>query len=394
MNSDIRLIGHGQTHFGELWDKSIRDLMEEAADAAISSASITALDIDLIIVSNMLAEITNCQAHLSAMASSLLPHHPPAIRVESACGSGAFAAHTACAMLESGRARNVLVIGVEKMTDASVDSVASALMGAADSEEERTAGLTFPGIFGLIARRYMHEYGLTREELSLVSAVHHRNACKNPFAQFRQEITPETVTASAAIADPLRLLDCSPISDGAAACVLSTDKESPVRIAASQIASDSLSIVDRPVLTSFSATKDAAERSLAEAEVKLRDIRIVETHDCFSIAALINLEDLGFADPGGGIRFYRNAYDDRPATRRSFGEDRPARLSFSEGRPLGVNMSGGLKGCGHPVGATGIKQIIDVARRLRETGERYGLAHNFGGACATCGVHVLEYSPS
>lgn len=379
MNTDIHIIGSGQTRFGELWDKSIRDLMEEAADAAIGSSGCTALDIDLIIVANMLAEVTNGQAHLSAIASSLLPHHPPAIRVESACGSGAFALHTACAMLESGRARNVLVIGVEKMTDVSVDAVSSALMGAADSEQERPAGLTFPGIFGLIAQRYMHEYGLTREDLSLVSAVHHRNACGNPFAQFRSEVTPEAVSRSAPVADPLRLLDCSPISDGAAACILSTEKESPVRIAASQIASDSLSLVNRPILTSFSATKDAAERALGEAEIVLKDVRILETHDCFSIASLINLEDLGFADPGEGIRLYRDAYEAGRGVSRS-------------AYTVGVNMSGGLKGCGHPVAATGIKQLIDVAKRLQETGERYGMAHNFGGACATCGVHILEYS--
>lgn len=374
MNSDIHLIGSGQTRFGEWWDKGIRDLMEEAADDAISSSSITALDIDLIIVSNMLAEVTNGQAHLSAIASSLLPHHPPALRVESACGSGAFALHTACAMLESGRAQNVLVIGVEKMTDASTDKVSLALMGATDSEEERLAGLTFPGIFGLIAQRYMHEFELTRDDLSIVSAVHHRNACLNPFAQFRQEISPATVTKSAMIADPLRLLDCSPISDGAAAVILSTEHKSPVRIAASQIASDSLSIVHRPTLTSFSATKDATERALQEAEIRLQDVKVLETHDCFSIAALINLEDLGFCDPGESIRVYRNIFERKPS-------------------PTGVNLSGGLKGCGHPVGATGIKQMIDVAKNLQATDGRYGLAHNFGGACATCGVHILEYAP-
>src|SRR3989338_3299303 len=313
MNTDLHLIGTGQTRFGELWDKSIRDLMEEATDAAIASSPCTALDIDLIIVSNMLAEMTNGQAHLSAIASALPPHHPPAIRVESACGSGAFALHTACAMLESGRAKNVLVIGVEKMTDVSIDTVASALMGAADSEEERPAGLTFPGIFGLIAQRYMHEYGLTRDDLSLVSAVHHRNACANPFAQFRQEISPETVTKSAMISDPLRLLDCSPISDGAAAVILSSDHNGPVRLAASQIASDSLSIIRRPTITSFSATKDAAERALAEAEITLSDINVLETHDCFSIAALINLEDLGFCDPGQGIQIYKNIFDGKTA---------------------------------------------------------------------------------
>ncbi len=371
MNTDLHLIGTGQTRFGELWDKSIRDLMEEATDAAIASSPLTALDIDLIIVSNMLAEVTNGQAHLSAIASALLPHHPPAIRVESACGSGAFALHTACAMLESGRAKNVLVIGVEKMTDVSIDAVASALMGAADSEEERPAGLTFPGIFGLIAQRYMHEYGLTREDLSLVSAVHHRNACGNPFAQFRQEISPETVTKSAMISNPLRLLDCSPISDGAAAVILSSDHNSSIRLAASQIASDSLSIIRRPTLTSFSATKDAAERALAEAEISLSDISVLETHDCFSIAAVINLEDLGFCDPGQGIQIYKNLFAGHDAR-------------------LGVNRSGGLKGCGHPVAATGIKQMIDVAKNLQATKSRYGLAHNFGGAAATCGIHILE----
>ncbi len=371
MNSDIRLIGSGQTRFGEWWSKGIRELMEEAVDAAISSSPCTALDIDMIIVANMLAEVTNGQAHLSAIASALLPHHPPALRVESACGSGAFALHTACAMLESGRAKNVLVIGVEKMTDVSTDAVASALMGASDSEEERPAGLTFPGIFGLVARRYMHEYGLSREDLSLVSAVHHRNACANPFAQFRGEITPEAVTKSAMVSDPLRLLDCSPISDGAAACILSTEHMSPVRLAASQIATDSVSLIHRPTLTSFSATKDAAERALAEAEIKLQAVKALEIHDCFSIAALINLEDLGFCDPGEGIGLYRAMFRNAPDA-------------------MTVNRSGGLKGCGHPVAATGIKQLIDVSKTLQATGERYGLAHNFGGACATCGIHILE----
>ncbi len=371
MNTDISLIGHGQTKFGELWNKSIRNLMEEAADAAIANSPLTALDIDMIIVSNMLAEVTNGQAHLAAIASALLPHHPPALRVESACGSGAFALHTACAMLESGRAKNVLIIGVEKMTDVSVDTVASALMGAADSEEERPAGLTFPGIFGLITQRYMYEHGLTRDDSILVSAGHHCNACENPFAQFRSEISPDAVTKSSMISDPLRLLDCSPISDGAAACILSSEHVNGPRIAASQIASDSLSLLHRPTITSFSATKDAAERALAEADIKLTQINILETHDCFSIAALINLEDLGFCDPGEGINVYK-------------------RLYAKEECPLGVNLSGGLKGCGHPVAATGIKQVIDIAKQLEKSGQRFGLAHNFGGAAATCGVHILE----
>jgi len=372
MQRDIFLAGSGQTRFGEWWDKGIKELMDEAVRETLSGSPCTALDVDMVVVANMIGEVGSGQAHLGAMASMLFPHRPPALRVESACASGALALHTATALLESGKAETVLVIGVEKMTDVSNDVVASALMGAADAEADRPAGLTFPGIFGLIATRYMHEYGLTRDDLSIVSAVHHAQAVVNPYAQFRQALEPEAVSRSALIANPLRLLDCSPVSDGAAACLLSTKFTSNVRLAASQIATDSLSLVDRPTLTSFQATRDAMERALEEAKVELGDIRTIETHDCFSIAAVINMEDLGFAEPGQGIEVYR-------AIRRGASS-------------LAVNKSGGLKACGHPVAATGIKQFNDVAKQLRATGERYGIAHNFGGAAATCGIHLLEHA--
>ncbi len=371
MQSDISLIGYGQTRFGEWWDKSLSDLIREAADAALAVSPCTPLDVDLVVIGNMLGERLSNQAHLGSIGSAILPHHPPALRVESACGSGAFALHTACAMLESGRAKTVLVIGAEKMTDASTDAVSAGLMGASDSEKEGACGLTFPGIFGLIAARYMHEYGLTRDELSLVSAVHHRYAVDNPFAQFRSAVTPDAVSKSAPVADPLRLLDCSPISDGAAACILSTAIESPLKLVASHIGSDMLSITDRAVLTSFSATKDASDRALKEAGITTRDISVLETHDCFSIAAVINLEDLGFADPGAGISIYKSLFENRDVG-------------------LSINRSGGLKGCGHPVAATGIKQLIDVAKELQKRNTRYGMAHNFGGSGASCGVHILE----
>lgn len=369
MQKDISLIGIGQTKFGEWWGKSLFTLIEEAVDSAIQSAPCSALDIDFIIVANMLAESVNGQAHLGAIASSMLPHHPPALRVEAACASGSIAVHTACALLESGRAETVLVVGAEKMTDATSDEIATALMGAADSEKDAPSGLTFPGIFGLVASRYMHEFGLTREQLNLVSARHHCNAVKNPFAQFRQEMTPEQIGASALVADPLRLLDCSPVSDGAAACILSTKHRSPIRIAASQTSTDSVSIADRPTITSFAATKDAMERALDEANVSTSDIAHLELHDCFSIASLIALEDMGFAEPGEGIRWYE------------------------EGKPMTVNASGGLKACGHPVAATGIKQIIDISKQLQASGKTIGLAHNFGGVGATCCIHILQHSP-
>lgn len=369
MKQDIHIVGCGQTPFGELWSKDVRDLMEDAMSAALEDSPCTSLDIDMIVVANMLAETVSYQANLGSMASLLLPHRPPALRVEAACASGSVAMHTAISLLESGRAKNVLVVGVEKMTDVSGDRIAEALMGAADASKDAPHGLTFPGLFGLIARRYMHDYDLTRDELNVVSAVHHANAMTNPYAQFKQKISAESVGRSAPVADPLRLLDCSPISDGAAACILSTEHKSPVKIIASELANDSLSIADRATLTSFSATKDAMERALEEANIGRKDIRTLEIHDCFSIAAVINLEDLGFAAPGKGIAHYLNPDP-----------------SFA------VNASGGLKACGHPVGATGVKQIIDVRKQLLAGKCRYGLAHNFGGAGASCCIHILENS--
>ena len=242
-------------------------------------------------------------------------------------------------------------------------------MGAADSERDQPSGITFAGIFGLIAMRYMHDFGLTRSQLNLVSSRHHTHALENPYAQFRNTVSPEDVGLSPSVAEPLCLLDCSPLSDGAAACILSTKHKSHVRIAASQIATDTLSITERPLLTSFPATKTAAEKAFAEANIKNSDIRSIELHDCFSIAALINLEDLGFSEPGRGIEWYL--------------ENSPS---------ITINGSGGLKACGHPVAATGIKQVNDIARKLTTTQERFGLAQNFGGACATCGIHILEYA--
>lgn len=384
MNADVFLLGGALTPFGEHWDKDLRTLMDEAVTQAIDSACITALDIDVIVVANMLGGTTGNQSHLGSLASALLPHKPPALRVEAACASGAIALHTACALLESGKAKTALVIGVEKMTDSDPDTIAHALMGAADADHDQPCGLTFPGIFGLIANRYMHEYGLTRDELSLVSSVHHFNALDNPFAQFRTPCSPDDVSHSATVADPLRMLDCSPISDGAAACLLSTEppsKESIIRIAASQIANDALSITERPLLTSFPATKDAMERALQEADISRDVIECIELHDCFSIAALLNLEDMGFADPGKGISLYQRSSDSKIAA---------LRLSNRSSGEIAINQSGGLKACGHPVSATGIKQLIDVAKYLRTNDKKWGLTQNFGGAGATCGIHILE----
>ena len=388
---EIFLIGSGQTKFGEWWEKSLRNLAEEAVEKAIGDAGCKPTDIDAVIVANMLAETSNNQAHLGAMVSSLLPHRPPALRVEAACASGSVAVHTACALLESGRAQTILVLGLEKMTDVTGETIASALMGAADSEHDQPSGLTFPGIFGLIAQRYMHEHGLTREDLNLVSALHHRHAGKNPNAHFRNAIEPDEVTKSPLVADPLHVLDCSPISDGAAACILSSLKGSQhhqcIRLAASQIAHDTLSITERESITSFSATKKASQNAYTEAGITKEDISCIEHHDCFSIAAIINLEDLGFAEKGKGIEWYKDNII-RSGKTPVMSTAEPWLSAAGQGH--NINPSGGLKACGHPVGATGVKQIIEIGKKLEENNAKWGLAHNFGGACATCCVTILE----
>lgn len=377
MRDTVYVLGGGQTRFGELWDKSLTGLIADAISHAIQNTGILPTDIDTVVVGNMVGGETAEQAHLGAIASSCLPHHPPALRVEAACASGGLAIHTACALLESGRAGTVLVVGAEKLTDVAGDVVTQALTHASHSEKDIPSGLTFPGIFALSAQAYMHRYGLTRDQLSLVSEATHRAAVKNPYAQFRKEIPASTISKSAPVADPLRLLDCSPISDGAAAVILSTTKKSGVRIAASQLATDKVSLAERSEITSFLATKTAMDRALSEADWNRNDIDVIELHDCFSIATLIHLEDMGYCDAGQAIGLFEQRMTDVTGD-------------------LPVNTSGGLKACGHPIGATGVKQILDIWKQImacapnQVAAAHRGLAHNLGGIGATCTIHLLE----
>lgn len=377
MRETVYVLGGAQTKFGELWNKSLTDLISEVIDGAIASTGILPTDIDMIVIGNMVGGETAEQAHLGTLASSFLPHRPAALRVEAACASGGLAVHTACAFLESGKAETILVIGAEKLTDIAGDAATSALMRAADAEKDTPAGLTFPGIFALTASAYMHQYGLKRDDLSLVSAASHRAAIKNPYAQFRKEIPAAMISKSALIADPLRLLDCSPISDGAAAVILSTKRESGVRIAASQLASETLSLADRPSMTSFQSTRSAFTKSLAESGWNKNDIDCIELHDCFSIASLIHLEDFGYASEGDAVRIFKQGDADIDGT-------------------LPLNMSGGLKACGHPIGATGVKQVFDCFKQItgaapnQVPNAKRAMAHNLGGVGATCTIHLLE----
>ncbi|KXK27567.1 MAG: 3-ketoacyl-CoA thiolase [candidate division WS6 bacterium OLB20] len=375
----VFIAGAGMTKFGELWEQDLRSLMVAAAADALESSRLGIDEIDAIYVANMGGSSFAGQDHLGSLLATELGHYVPAYRIEAACASGGLAVNTAWHALSAGLYRNVLVVGAEKMSDVSGGDVTKGLARAADDEYEAYFGATFPSLYAMMARAYMHEHNADRSDLAAVSVKNHNHGSLNPKAQFPREITQEDVLNAAMVSDPLGLLDCSPVSDGAAAVVLST-KVTSVRIAASQVSTGSIRLHDRPSLTSIDATKRAAAAAYKQAGISVPDISLAEVHDCFSIAELIALEDLGFAKPGDASKLIKDGTVYRDGT-------------------VPVNTSGGLKACGHPVGATGVKQIVELYEQITgAAGKRqlkkdisFGLAHNVGGSGGTAVVTIVEH---
>jgi acetyl-CoA C-acetyltransferase len=382
---NIFVLGAATTKFGELWGVSPRALARQAVGNALTDAGITTNAVEALFVGNMLSGMLGGQEHLGALFAEELNLPVPAFKIEGACASGGLALHNAVNSILSGQYETVVVLGVEKMTDHKPEDVASALMGAG-TEGERLAGATFPGLYALLARVHMKTYGTTEEQLAAVAVKNHYHASLNPNAQFRSPITLEQVMKSSCVADPLKLLDCSPISDGAAALVISSNKKyagrgaKRVRIVASVAATDSLGLAQRASLTELLATKKAAKRAYILAGVTASDVDVAEVHDCFTIAEIFAMENLGFYKKG------------LAASAIAAGE-----TMLGTAKRFVVNPSGGLKGCGHPVGATGIKQVAELVEQLQGragkrqvAGARVGLAHNVGGSGATATVHILQ----
>lgn len=380
----IFVTGVATTKFGELWGTSPRTLAREAVTGALVDAHMDAAEVEALFVGNMLSGMLGGQEHLGAFFAEELALAVPAFKIEGACASGGLAMHNAIAAVASGRYQTVAVLGIEKMTDHKPDDVATALMGAG-SEEERTAGATFPGLYAILARTHMDTYNTSPVDLAAVAVKNHEHASQNPNAQFRAHITEAQVLASTMIADPLHLLDCSPISDGAAAVIVTSRPTNPkksVEVAASAVATDSLGLSQRKSLVELAASRSAAAAAYNEAGITPADIQVVELHDCFTIAEIFALEDLGFFAKGKAARAIR-----------------AGKLTLGASKGLVANPSGGLKGCGHPVGATGVKQIVELVVQLRGeagarqvAGARVGLAHNVGGSGGTAVVHILKQS--
>ena len=382
---EVAVIGTGLVTFGEMWSKSLRTLWVEAALNALEDAGVDT--VDGITVGCMSPGLFNGQEHLaSLLADELGMAGVPAMRVESACASGGLALRAGFAEVASGLADVVLVTGVEKMTDVDGADATYALGTASDQEWEGFHGITFPGLYAMLARIHMQQHGTTREQLAKVAVKNHANGLLNSHAQYHLKVSVDDVLSSTMVADPLRLLDCSPITDGAAALVITTVERARelagdrplVKITGSGLATDSMALASRGDLAELRAVRLAGERAYAMAGRSPREVHLAEVHDCFTIAEILAIEALGFFERGAGGQAM-----DRNLT--------------SLGGKIPVNPSGGLKAKGHPVGATGVAQVVEVVTQLRgEAGQRQvegarvGLAQNMGGSGGSSVVHILE----
>jgi len=380
----VSIVGIGKTPFGVFPDKSLLDLAVDAGRKCLKDGRVPASLVEAFYLGNFAGPSFVGQNHLAPyVASGLGLGDVPATRLEAACASSGSAFFHAWAAVAGGVYDLVLVVGVEKMTSQPTARVTEILASAGDLGSEVKSGATFPAMFAMIARRHMHQFGTTREQLAAVAVKNHANGAKNPDAHMRKTITLELALAGRMIADPLTIYDCSLVSDGAAAVLLAPAERAaeftrkPIRVLGVAQASDRLALADKEDITTFPAVRAAAKRAYAMAGVGPGEIDLGELHDCFTIAEIIALEDLGLVGRGEG----------GPASASGFsalGGEKP------------MNASGGLKSKGHPVGATGIAQICDLVVQLRcEAGERQvrrarvGLAENLGGSGATSVVSIL-----
>lgn len=387
MPRQVAIVGIGSTKIGELWEHSLRDLAVEAGISALSDAGMSGKEIQALWGGNMSAGQFLNQEHVVALIVDyvgLAGLHISATRVEQACASGGAALRDAILAVASGYYDIVMAAGIEKMTDVDGGTAAKILASAADQEWEALMGATFPSLYALIAQEHMQKFGTTSEHLAAAAVKNHRNARNNPLAHFRNEITKEQVLNSPMISSPLHILDCCPLSDGAAAVVVTSAEiakeftDTPIYIKATAQASDYLAVYDRKELSTFESTVVASRNAYKQARLEPKDIDVCEVHDCFTIAEILAIEDLGFFDKGtGGI-----------ATEEGETE---------MGGRIPINPSGGLKAGGHPVGATGIKQVYEIVQQLRgEAGKRQvsgaeiGMTHNIGGSGATCVIHIFS----
>ncbi|MBN8580214.1 MAG: thiolase domain-containing protein [Anaerolineae bacterium] len=377
----VAILGIGQTKVDEQWDKSLREIGGEAAFLAMQDAGVD--KVDALYVGNMLSSMVSGQNQLGTFFSDWIGlWKQEAVKIEAACGSGGAAFRSGLMAVASGEVESALVVGVEKMTDKAGRDVTSALATAADSDYEVEQGVSFVGINALIMRRYMHEFGWKHEDFAPFSINAHANAMHNPYARLHEKVSVDKFERSAMIATPINLLDASPVGDGAAAAIIvPADKvlrQPKIVVAASAAATDTISVHSRKDPLFLNASYLSSRQAYTMAGVTQDDIDVFELHDAFSIMAALSLEATGFAERGQGVRL---------------GLENQIGI---QGK-IPVCTRGGLKARGHPVGATGMYQIVEVAQQLRHEcgttqvdGATIGMAQNIGGSGATILTHILR----
>lgn len=385
----VAIIGAGQTKYGDFPEKGLKELFAEAYFEMLSSVD-RGFDPQLIQAAYIGCLSAGSGFQLGQLAPLLMGHvglpHVYAVRVENACASGGYALYNAACAIAAGKFDFVLAAGVEKMRDVSSTKGRYWLGISGDTEYERLAGLTFAGIYALMATHYMHDYGLKREHLAMVAVKNHRHAAANPKAQFRQEITLERVLSGPPVAYPFTVWDCSPTSDGAAVVLLCNARlaksftDRPVYLVGFGAASDFLAVHDRRTITGLYATRKAAAEAYKQAGIGPGDIDFAEVHDCFTIAEIMAYSDLGFCEEGQAHRLLEEGVT-------QLGGRRP------------INASGGLKAKGHPIGATGCGMAYEIFRQLRGEAQEpsrqipnahFALSHNVGGSGGTAAVFIYR----
>ena len=381
----VPIAGVGMTKFGKNGERTARDLFGEAAGKAFDDAGLAPDDVEEVYYGNFMGEIAEQQGHSGPLAADAAGVTAPATRIESACASSGSAVRHGVNRIRNGDVDVVLVGGAERMTNLSTADGTAGLAAAADALWEIKAGVTFPGAYSLMANRYFHEHGGSREDLAEVAVKNHAHAAENELAQFQMEIDVDKVLDAPTVCSPFGLFDCSPMSDGGSAALLVSQDFADdhdlgdVAITGTGQDGDRLALHDRVSMTRTPAAERAAEMAYDDAGIGPDDVDVAEVHDCFTIAEVLAIEALGFYEQGEGIT---------AATNGETGID----------GDLPVNLSGGLKAKGHPVGATGGAQISELTKILRGdhvnsdavSDAEVGLTHNAGGTVASCVVNVLE----
>jgi acetyl-CoA C-acetyltransferase len=384
LTKKVGVVGIGHAKFGKRTDATIRELAHEAVKPALEDAGITTKDIDAAVI-GVAGDEFAAQGSSGALIHDYIGMgNKPMFRVEAACATGSAGIRAAWSLIRAGLAETVLVVGAETMTHVGTPRATELMAKAGDTRWEYPFGITFPGFYALMATAHMHEYGTTREQLSMVSVKNHKYGALNPYAHLRKEVSLEEAVKSLMICHPLNLYDCCLISDGAAAAILAAEEkarklcDTPVWITGLGSASDSMMISERQTLTSLTATRLAAQDAYRMAGVRPDDIDVAVVHDCFTIAEIMAYEDLGFCKKGEGGKFIEEGQ------------------SYIGGKTP-VNVDGGLKSKGHPLGATGVSMTVEITRQLRGeadkrqvSGAETGLSHNVGETGQYCFVHIYS----